>query len=949
MKQWIVKDSAGNIHGPFDEEIICQKILNLEFSGKEHISIYQSSPQVWKAFSSHEFFKKALQKAYQKTASFEEVSLKSHSSSLKNKSKNSSTHSEELDLSQSNTCRVSQNDQGRFKHVRVKGKDSVIELEDSKSVWLSYIFKSFVIPIGLLGGFFYLLLLYFDDSSQEDSNPLDLDRVQLLVPRDNQLSKSSSETEDKINKGLIFYFQNQASDYMKAQEEFVQALEGSPRHKLAYVYLCLTYFELWPFTNQRSDDLKALSTVLQKSESVDQNGIHSSICRSVYLIVQEQYISAENLIQNSIDLLNQGLEIENLSPFLYYLRGAIRFHQLKLDLALQDLENAQTLLPKMYNVLFLKAQIFEQKNQFNLALKIYSDISQSQANHKTSLLAQGILRYNYLKQFDQGEKIIRDALKRPGLISPQYLSSAYFILAQVALKINDSEEFLEYGKKAYALNPANAELAQLLKNSGLSESQQKKLKKTKVKSRLLIEQGDQFEREGDVFKAQSYYEQAFNVDQNKNAIAALKMAKSLWESGFSLQAIDWLQKAIYADSQYIRPYILLSEYYSHVYKMKEAAQILQTANRKSSNNIEVFKGYANLALKEKAFSIAVQFAQKALEIYELDVESHLILSQALYFLGKFNDSFAVISKARELAFNNRDTHIQYGKALGKIKGTDSAFNYFEDLIFKTQKGSQNHTQYVLALSEFLFDHREFKNSIQVLEILSDLEKKPIQYHILLGKIYAEEERTIQQAYEEFLKAAVINPSDPQVMYQLSLILIKFRKYDEAESYLEKILSSYSSYPQINYSIARILSLKGGDKNLRSALKKLEEEIKLNPDFVEVYRLEGDVYEKLGEYTLCARSYQKAIENFPQDSDSYIKSASCYRQSGDIDLALQILKGATGAKEKSSNPYIYRELGSLYEMKQDYTQATKNYALYINILPHADDRKSIEEKVKNFDQ
>lgn len=124
---------------------------------------------------------------------------------------------------------------------------------------------------------------------------------------------------------------------------------------------------------------------------------------------------------------------------------------------------------------------------------------------------------------------------------------------------------------------------------------------------------------------------------------------------------------------------------------------------------------------------------------------------------------------------------------------------------------------------------------------------------------------------------------------------------------------------------------------------------MNPDFVEVYRLEGDVYEKLGEYTLCARSYQKAIENFPQDSDSYIKSASCYRQSGDIDLALQILKGATGAKEKSSNPYIYRELGSLYEMKQDYTQATKNYALYINILPHADDRKSIEEKVKNFDQ
>ena len=952
MKQWIVRKISGETQGPFDEEEIYQKIEALEFVGEELITDPNAVMKKWIPLSTHPPFREALLKASKEKneSSFEEVELQTHSSGEKQEIKRkprSLFGKILLWIKRRSAKEISKPDEetGRFKGVRIQRKtSSVIEMEDAKSVRSKYIVKNFLIPVGVLGGVFYLFVLYLNHQPSQEGVPDAEDRIQLLLPRSGGPPQNLEQAQAKIEKGLSFYFIGQVSDFIRAQKEFVQVIEGNPRHKLAHAYLCLVYFELWPFTHRRSDDLQILSTLVEKVKKIDAGGVYSSLCHSVYLALQEQYEMAENLIRNSIDMV-QGSETErDLAPFLYYLRGSIRFYQLKMSLSLQDLENAQALLPEMNSITLAQAQIFEKRNQFNQALKIYSQITQSHPRHKTALLAQGILQYNYLRQFDQAEKMIRNAVEIPGLVSPKYLSEAYFILAQIALKIKDSSEFLKYGKKAYALNPANAELEELLKN--VSDSQQEKIKETQVKSRLLIEQGDQLEREGDILSARSYYEKAFIVDQQKNAIAALKMGRNLWESGFPLEAIQWLQKAIYADTQYIRPYILMSEYYSELYKMEEAAQILQVAFKKSPNNIDIFKGYANLSLKEKAFSFALEYSKKALQIYELDVESYLLLSKAEYFLGRFMDSFSSVSKARELSMHDRNVNIHYGKVLGQMKGVDVAFEYFEDLIVKTQVGSQNHTQYVLALGEFLLDHEEYRNAVNVLEALSGLSKKPIQYYILIGKIYSKMEMN-SQAYEEFLNAALINPGDPQVMYQLGYILMKLKKYSEAESYFNRILKSYERYPEINYWIAHILFLKDGEKNLRSAVKNLNQEIKVNSKFAKAHSLLGDIHEKLNEYRLCARAYQKAFE-FVSDGTSYsLKSASCYKKAGDIDLALQILRGEIDSNKGNAHPLVYRDLGEIYEMKREYSEATKSYARYINMVPDAEDRKQIEGRVNSF--
>ncbi len=967
--EWLIKNVNGKIQGPFSEEEICNGIENFEFSGDEYISKYPSYNQ-WKNISSHPPFYDALFKVLSPTkvnkdkvtSSVERVKLKTNreTSSKKNErlemqQETSSLEEESLKTTQGSTTKKGTKTSGtksKFRTVRIKKEfpqedSSVIDMENVQSVIFKRIIKKLIFPIIIVVSFLGLILFFLH--SQDNSASLSGEKVRLLIPRSHQPKSSQTETLERIKRGMVYYLNDQVSKYLKAQNEFLRAIEGDHKNKFAMAYLCLTYFELWPFTHQDSRSIHAISSVVRKIESVDQGGVYSALCRSVHLLTQDQFEQAESLIKTSIDELSTNQNPENISPFFYYLRGHVNIHQLKYNQALQDLDYAKTLLPNMLSAYTLSAQVLEKQNRLNEALKFYSDILKKNPLHKTAILGQGILMYNYLGQYAKGDKIIREALELTDVVLPSYLASSYFILAQVALKINDSEEFLKYGKKAYSLDPTNKELQKLIQKSGFSKAKQEQFKKTKVKSRLLIEKGNQLAREGSQFEARNYYEKAFQVDGEKNSIAAVKMATSLWESGLSSEAIEWLQRAVVADPKFIRPYILMSDYYSQLYEVDKAVRALKIANKKSPNNLDVFKGYAFLHLKRNSFNSAITYANKALEVYESDVDSYIILSKAYYFLGDFNDSLKMASKAREIDSNNKKAQIQYAIALGKLHGEDASFDYFEGLISKTQPGSQSYIEYVLGLSQFLYNNDQFSSALNTLSSISNLKEKPLKYHLLLGKIYSQEDTNINLAHEEFLQAALINPSDPEVMYELSQLLMKFRQYDKAESYLQKILNSYPRYPKAHYFIARILVRKGGSNNLNLALERVRAESQINPHLPEAHQLAGDIYETLRKYTLCAQSFQKVIEILPHDSESYVRSAICYRKSGDLDLALQILKGIaeTSKDQKVSNPKVYRELGAIYETKKEYTNATKSYAIYLDMLPNAKDKKQIEERVKRF--
>src|SRR5205085_42404 len=112
----------------------------------------------------------------------------------------------------------------------------------------------------------------------------------------------------------------------------------------------------------------------------------------------------------------------------------------------------------------------------------------------------------------------------------------------------------------------------------------------------LVALGDQFLLGGNALAAQAQYKAAFEKNP-KNALAALKAAQSLWRLNDSVEAIDWVQKAIKSNPAYVEAYTQLAEYYIHRYDFAAASTILEKAQKLASKNYEVYRGWADLELR----------------------------------------------------------------------------------------------------------------------------------------------------------------------------------------------------------------------------------------------------------------------------------------------------------------------------------------------------------------
>ena len=956
---WLIKSKSLKITGPFSEEEICLKIKSSQCDGDEMIS--QHPFEYWVHISSHPRFyeellkclsQEALDKKTEFSKSIEKISLKDRFVISSGTGKESIDEKKEKIKKGRSNKRTNKKSvqkpsfiQSQDQKIRITRKDpSIIEMGNIKKENLKSVFKKAALPIVVTVILIAGALQMFENSSSFSSRTKE-ETVHLITPRINKKSLSQAEVKNFIIRGLEFFIKDQTSSYLKAQNEFVRAIEGSPSNVLALSYLCLTYLHLWPYSDKSSEELRSINILNKNIGKLNQGGSYSALCRSVQLLIKEKYNEALSFVNTSIKELDQNKQSENIAPFFYYFKSLIQIQSLHYDQALLSLKQLSTLFPQWVRPYVLEGNILKKKNQMSLSLKSYQKAIKMNSSHKAATLNQGALSVQFLKKYRKGEVLIQEALRWPDKVSAEDLSSAYFALFQVAKINNNSEKMAEYGQKSLLLNPNNSKLQKYF-----SKNKKKNIKKTGIKSRLLIEQGDQLVREGQPLKARNYYKMAFQEDKKKNAVAATKLGENLWNFGLSNEAISWLNKAIIANPDHIRSYILLSEYYSDTYEFKKSLENLKMANRKFPNSLDVIKGYAKLSLKKNDFESAIYYAERGLKLYETDLESYVILSKAYENIGKKDEALRSAKKALEINGNDRNVQIQYAISIGNIYGVDVAFDYFDQLLQNTEGGSQNHIEYTLALAQFLVDRSKYSQALSVLDSLDEIQEKPSRLFILKGKIYSMNRHSIPQAYEQFIHAASLEPKNPKIMFYIAQILMRSGDYVKSRKSFQKILNFYPRYPQIHYYIAQTYFKQGGKKNLRLALQETELESRLNPLIPDNYQLSGEIYYTLGKYTLCAQSFQKAINLIPEDEELYLRVSECYRRAGYLDLALKMLKSISkGEGRLVSNPKVYRELGALYEMKKDYNKATKSYSIYLSLVPHAKDKKKIQSRVKNFGQ
>ena len=605
------------------------------------------------------------------------------------------------------------------------------------------------------------------------------------------------------------------------------------------------------------------------------------------------------------------------------------------------IDTIQKMLPSWITPYMLAANSLMKQNKVTDALSFYRKVINLNPAHKEAKIKLHLIEYKHFNKIDKAEAALKMALAYQEKVSNQTLSDAYFGLAEISLKKGDSIEALHYARQAYSYNPANKASRNLVIQLGGV----KKLRQTRVRSGQLIYEGDQMMSNNKFQSAIGYYEEAFTLDDEKNSMAALKAAKAYWALSFSDQAIDWLKKAINANPQMMEAYVLMTEYYAELYDFYNAEKTLQIAFKKTPRSYELYRGRAYLSLKQKDYPKSIQYAKMALRIYEADMESYVILSEAYGQLGDINESLASATRGLEVDPNAIKTQVAYAKALGRVYGSDTGVNYFQKLVGNYPLV----IHFRMELVKYLFEDERYQTAKEELQKIIDIEPKYKEAYLYMGRILMFEENT-QDAYEAFLQAAILNPSSPQPTFHMGQLRLKERKLSLAKQQFEKVLDLNPLYPEAHYYLGRVAFLK---KDYEQAIEHARLESRSNKRLIRPYLLAGESYENLGQFLNCAIEYQKAVELDMENMSFYVKTARCYRKSGHLDLAIKILKKASGdgtsSGTRSGNPQLYKELGVIYEMRGSYPEAAGAYCNYLNLMPRAPDRRDIEKRMKRLSE
>lgn len=955
-KLWLIKDKKGKIFGPYNEQEICFYIEEGEFGEKDFFSSYPAGK--WKPLSVHSvFYEKILAQINKKP---ESINLSESSVSVEESNDDQESSAVEptrivapkdKKSSQKKKIKIKLSEEFKEGVLIDEGVGDIIEMEDFKQKFFIKLRKSLKIPVLI----FCVLLVFAFIFVNQNKKAFQAEHIRLLSLTQKRKPWSKKELKEKFRDGLLHYFNGNVSNHLHSQQQYIQILEGNPEELEAYFYLCLVYLEIWPFAYQDTLDRDTLNKTLDLASKRDRGGIYSGGCKVVQNLINRKAQEALMVVDGVLNADGPN----NLIFLYYYLKAEALYALNKVKGARSYLQSVYKLRPEWIAPYILSAQMYYEKGEYEQATKLYQKVLSIFPDHISAGLRLGILEHKHLKKTQNSERRLESILMQLNdLVDIRILTESYIALASIYLEKNNKSDVLKYLNKAYVLDPEHPDVIMLKSKMGDSANFENK----KIQAQGLIYKGDILFGQGKCFEAKKYFEKAYKIGNQKNALAAMRMAQCYWKSKVSGQAIRWLKRAINADSKMLEAYFLLSDYLSTLYNFSSARDVLNAVKSQNPSSYDLFKAYALLSFRQKQYSSAVTYAEKSLNFYTSDIEIYILLSKAYLALGEEHKAFANAQKALKEDINSIPAQISYGLALDLAYGSHRVKEHFEEL---TKRFPQI-VEYPQALGEYYFNKSQYEEALHEFQqiIVKNPDFKPA--YIYLGRIYnylsyssGKRGGKYEQALEYFLKATLLDISDPEPMFYTAQTHLQHKQYQLAENEFEKILRINSNYPLVHYYVGLVNFYQQGDKNLEKALKYARIQAAKTPKHYLPYKLAGDVYRLKSKgafnnsqnrrinYELCAKEYQKALKYIKNDVETSIGLIECYKESGDLDSALQLTLQLTKVEGLSGYPELYKEIGNIFEAKEQYEKARAYYVSYFTLYPGAKDRKEIETRINRL--
>lgn len=946
--QWLIRSNMGKIQGPLSTREVMLLINNGEFDGTESISSYPGG--TWRPISHNSEFYDFLLTSLSKVESLDDdetnwdvnlnTTRKIETSKKEvpklpdtpkagppvKKRKNFINADKTFKTDKpvkSKSKIIDKSDAYDFSKIKVKKEEVSTEKKEvapgmkvKKKKSGGLLGKVLILAVGAIGAY-----LFLGQGTKEASGD-----ITFLYPT----KKTELKPEDvkkEADQAVKYFLTDTFVGYAKAQKKFVKVLEADPTYEDLYSLLCISYYNLWSYSDKNIRNLKVVTKLTGLAKKYDSTTLNYENCNNVYLILSGDKIKAEK----NIDAIISKYGGSNFPPTIsYYLKSEILVSQQKFNDALEYVSMLEGLWQSWLATPYLSAVTYFNLNQKDQTIERFKNIVKNNSKNKKALVYIGAMRNVFFGQYEKSISEINKALELKERVDNKVLSAAYYYLADSNLRLKKVDVAMPYIEKSYKYDPLNK------KAENLYVSYFGGADKVKLSDQSYIAQGDQFFAQGDYNASQAYYKEAIRANPS-NDMAALKAARSLLELKLLDDAISILKKSLEINPESVKVAAELSNYLTARFKFNEAFEVLNKTHKEVRGHYKIYGSFANLELVKGNPLKAIKYADKALSKYEEDIESHIVKSKALLKVGENKKAYAAISKALKIEPNNMELNSLFAMAYYEVHGIDSGVRYISKLIkkFETVK------EYRSTLGAIYSKDQQYSAAISVYKQLIEIDSKYFPAYIGLAHCY-KKIGNLNESKKIYFKAAQLDPMDSRPLLEVGLIYLETKNYRLALKQFERIKNVSPDFPKINYYFAKLNYLKG---NLAEAIKWVNKEKSKNPSQLDAYLLAGEIYEKQGSYQFCAKEYQQAMKFGDFGAEVYVQISRCYRKSGALDVAVNMLEKAR--KKNSSAPDVYRELGAVYELKSQLSKARWAYENYLSLSPNAVDAAQVQRKLQTF--
>ena len=624
----------------------------------------------------------------------------------------------------------------------------------------------------------------------------------------------------------------------------------------------------------------------------------------------------------------------------------------KIDEARAQVDAVQSNDPQNVRAQALLARVYLMQKDYPRAVAEYEKAKQLDPRDPALWAACGLAKIS-AKQPEQAEKDFRRALE----LGPDSAEN-YRNLANALQLLAETKEIEPLLRRAVETHPSSLEMNLILADyyyrAGRIADAEQFLGSLKSRAAefpdLLFELGDFWMWRNEVARAVTEYE----AERTKNP--SLYLEKKLVSAYLTLGrtadaerlnqailkkdsgdlegrtfdgALAYLHHDFSAASEKLQavlkddPKSLMADYYLGLTwialnKPEQAKAAFSECVRLNDQFTQAYAKLGELALAEKDWGVAAEYAKRTLQLNPQWIEGYLLLGQAYMTKGDLTTAGRIVEYARKLGSPPAELY-ELAAQLAASKHSDAAANaQLDQALARTTQPLEvlrrfaefqvelGHTNVAIdrikrwmqttppqpgayeMLAQLYLEQRDFDSATAAATKALELDKGSWRAHLWLGESYAKKGQ-LREALAQYDEAIRLGPAQVPPYVFAGYVAMDQGQYEKAKSYFEAAVRVDPDLPLAQQAMARWQAEEAADLNV--ALSTAQQLKKRFPDDPYVSDTLGWIYYQKATYPLALEQLRTAARALPENARVQYHLGMLYYQQGDSAQARRTLDRA----------------------------------------------------------